>query len=185
VAEVLVQFTDQVQSDGISYMAKACGAPTPDGLWQGWIEFTSSDGRAVLRSGRETTQPNREDTVYWATGLTAVYLEGALHRTLKPRTRVASAADAAPAFDGPAPDAIEAPRSSVGILDPFSVYRKGESLLRRQLGALSDWHLVNIIQAHGLTSLSAPELNALTGPTLIELIVGAVRKGAGDTSIAP
>jgi hypothetical protein len=185
VAEVFVQFTDPVPGDGVSYIAKACGAAMADGLWQGWIEFTPSDGGAVLRSGRETTQPNREDTIYWATGLTAVYLEGALQRTLKPRVRVASAADAAPAFDAPAPDAIEAPTSSASILDPFSVYRKGESLLRRQLGALSDWHLVNIIQAHGLTNLSAPQLNALPGPALVELIVTAVRNEAGDTSIGP
>jgi hypothetical protein len=186
VAEVLVQFTDRVAGDGMYYAAKACGAPTVDGLWQGWIEFTPSDGGAVLRSGRETTQPNREDTIYWATGLTAVYLEGALHRTLKPRTPVASAADVVPAFDGPAPDAVEASRpSAASILDPFSVYRKGESVLRRQLGALSDWHLVNIIQAYGLSGLSAPQLNALTGPALVELIVGAVRKSDGDTAIAP
>ena len=41
------------------------------------------DGAAV-RSGRETTQPNRQDTAYWATGLTPVYLEGALGRALNP-----------------------------------------------------------------------------------------------------
>jgi hypothetical protein len=137
VAEVLVQFTDGVPGEGIHYTAKACGAPMADGLWH---EFTPSDGGAVLRSGRETTQPNREDTVYWATGLTGIYLEGALRRTLKPRVRVPSAADdTAPAFDAPAPDVIEPPRIPTSILDPFSVYRKGESVLRRQLGALSDW----------------------------------------------
>jgi hypothetical protein len=59
----------------------------PDGLWEGWIEFIPTDGGAPLRSRRETTQPNRDDAVYWATGLTPVYLEGALERALRPAVR--------------------------------------------------------------------------------------------------
>jgi hypothetical protein len=35
-----------------------------------------------MRTPRETEQPNREDLAYWATGLTQVYLEGALTRAL-------------------------------------------------------------------------------------------------------
>ena len=85
MAEVLVQFTDPVTgSDGRIYIARACGSEMPDGLWQGWIEFESAAGGTMLRSGRETTQPKREDAIYWATGLTPVYLEGALERALKP-----------------------------------------------------------------------------------------------------
>src|SRR4051794_15426110 len=82
MAEVLVQFTDPVIDHGVAYMARACGARGTDGLWQGWIEFSPIDGAPPLRSPRETTQPNRDDTMYWATGLSAVYLEGALRRTL-------------------------------------------------------------------------------------------------------
>lgn len=37
-------------------------------------------GGATLRTGRETTQPDREDLLCWATGLEPVYLEGALAR---------------------------------------------------------------------------------------------------------
>jgi hypothetical protein len=178
VAEVLVQFTDPIVGDGIAYTAKACGAPTAEGLWQGWLEFTPLDGDPVLRSGRETTQPNREDTIYWATGLSAVYLEGALERALHPRVRTATAADALPAYDEPAPHAIDGPRSSNPILDPFAVYRRGEPQLRRQLEALSDWHLVSIVRAYGLSSMTEPQLSALSAATLIELIVGAVNEEA-------
>ena len=88
VAEVLVEFDDAVMSeDGKNYTARACGAEMPGGTWQGWIEFIPLGKGEPIRSSRETTQPNRLDTVYWATGLTFIYLEGALHRAL---TRVRS-----------------------------------------------------------------------------------------------
>jgi hypothetical protein len=61
------------------------------------------------------------------------------------------------------------------ILNPFPVYRKGEALLRRQLGAFSVWHLVNIVRDHELSDLPAATLNAMTAADLIELIVAAVR----------
>src|SRR5918993_4582932 len=83
MAEVLTQFADPVAGpDGHAYRAQACGGPMPDGVWEGWIEFAPVGGGTPLRSPRETTQPNRKDAVYWATGLTAIYLEGALDRAL-------------------------------------------------------------------------------------------------------
>ncbi len=175
MAEVLVQYSEPVHADGVAYRARACGALASDNLWHGWIEFTPDDGGPVLRSSRETTQPNREDAIYWATGLTPVYLEGSLQRTLTRRERP-PVVEAVPAFDGPAPDTIEKPAPAESVLDPFSVYQKGEDLLRRQLGALSAWHLVNIVRAYGLSTLGQEELNALTGPVLVELIVSAVRR---------
>jgi hypothetical protein len=175
VAEVLVQYPEPVEAGSVTYMARACGAPASDNLWHGWIEFTPDDGGPVLRSSRETTQPNREDAIYWATGLTPVYLEGALQRTLTRRERHATV-ESVPAYDGPAPDTIPRPAPAESVLDPFSIYRKGEDLLRRQLGALSPWHLGNIVRAYGLSSLDASELDALTGPALVELIVSAVRR---------
>lgn len=83
MAEVLVQFTTPVKSeDGVLYMPRAWGGIADDGLWNGWIEFTAEDTGKMVRSARETTQPNRDDVLYWAEGLTAVYLEGALKRAL-------------------------------------------------------------------------------------------------------
>ena len=175
MAEVLVQFTEPIVADGVAYRANACGAPTSDGLWQGWIEFTPTSGGPSIRSRRETTQPNRVDAVYWATGLTPIYLEGALQRTLRPRTPVTRPPEPVAAFDSPAADAIDQAALPEAILDPFSVYRKGEELLRRQLSALSGWHVVNIIRAYRLSDLTPPELNALTRAALIEIVVGGVR----------
>jgi hypothetical protein len=180
MAEVLVEFTDPVSdSDGITYTARACGSEMGDGRWQGWIEFLPLDGADPIRSGRETTQPNRADALYWATGLTQVYLEGALERALKPFVRPPARSIAPPIFDEPAPD-IVSPPAAESILNPFSVYRKGESLLRRQLAALSVWHLVNIVRAYELSDLDADQLNQLTSAELVELIVTRVRLRAEE-----
>jgi hypothetical protein len=184
VAEVLVQFTDPVVSqDGETFLARACGAEAPDTRWQGWIEFLPVDGGEVLRTGRETTQPNRADALYWATGLTAVYLEGALERARRPLTISHEEAPIVePAYDGPAPEARIASTPADSILNPFSVYRKGERLLRSQLAALSPWHLVNIVRAHGLSDADPSVLSRMDGPTLIDLIVDAVRREVETTA---
>ena len=174
MAEVLVQFTDPVfDEDGRSYVASACGAEMADERWQGWKEFIPMDGEEPLRSGRETTQPNRVDAEYWATGLTPVYLEGALRRALKPLRLPPEAIIPPPAFDGPAADE-PAPPLAESILNPFSVYRKGETLLRNQLAALSTWHLANIAYAYELSDLDSPTLHRMPASALIELIVAGV-----------
>jgi hypothetical protein len=176
MAEVLVQFTDPVvASTGDTYVARACGAAMGDGMWQGWIEFLPVEGGEALRSSRETTQPNRQDTLYWATGLTSVYLEGALERALKPLERVTPPPIAPPAYEEPAPNFTPAPPANEGVLNPFSVYRKGEALLRSQLAALSPWHLVNIIRAYDLSDVDPKVLNQTPASVLVELIVTAVR----------
>src|SRR5262245_24499422 len=178
MAEVLAQFTPPVVSrDGTAYRAQAVGAPMDDGRWQAWIEFIPVTGGSPLRSPRETTQPNSRDAAYWAEGLTPVYLEGALHRALHPLVRHVPAAPA-PLFDEPAPAIIEKVDVPVAeaVLNPMSVYEKGEELLRSQLGALEVRHLVNIVLAYRLSDESAATLNKLTPSTLIELIVAGVRR---------
>jgi hypothetical protein len=74
-----------VTSTGRVYVARACGAPADDGTrrWHGWLEFMSAGDRAPLCTQRETTQPNRAATLYWAAGITPVYLEGALQRATR------------------------------------------------------------------------------------------------------
>ena len=172
----IVQFTEPVVSDdGTLYVARACGNEMPDGLWQGWIEYLPVGDGEPVRSGRETTQPKRDDLIYWATGLTAVYLEGALDRALKPAVRAPDPVIPPPVFDTPAGEDLPPRPAHEAVLNPFSVYRKGESLLRRQLSALSEWHLVNIIAAYNLSDVSEAELNRMPAAGLIELIVSNVR----------
>lgn len=176
MAEVLLEFETVVMGDnGRTYRARACGDDMPGGGWQAWIEFLPIGNGEPVRSARETTQPNREDTVYWATGLTPVFLEGSLRRALNPLTRT-PAREVVPAiFDDPAPSSRIAPTNGDAVLNPFSVYRKGEPLLRRQLSALSGWHLVNIITAHRLSDTDPAVLAATQPAELVELIIDSVR----------
>jgi len=178
MAEVLARFSHRVRDGAAEFRAQACGAPMSDGRWTAWVEFIPLDGGQPLRSPRETTQPNRTDAEYWAGGLTPVYLEGALQRAQSPlvRRRIASAE---PAFDEPAADLADPNRFPLPpdvVLDPLSVYQKGEGLLRQQLGALSSWHLVNIIRAYRLSQERVSVLNQLPAATLIARIVVACRR---------
>jgi hypothetical protein len=176
-----VEFAERVSNeDGKSYIARACGDKMADGMWQGWIEFIPIGGGEPVRSGRETTQPNRLDTEYWATGLTPVFLEGSLSRALKPLRRPpARLLPEPPIFNTPAAPIRTAPPAHESILDPFSVYRKGEALLRRQLSAMSGWHLVNIVKAYSLSDADPALLQAQRPAQLVELIIGAVRADTG------
>src|SRR3954469_25406280 len=139
MAEVLVEFDAVFRgADGATYKPRACARVQDDGLWEGWLECTDVERGTVIRSGRETTQPSRADTMYWATGLTRVYLEGALARALSPTRRAdPGRVEVEPAFDRPAPpfapiDGSAAPRA---VLDPFEVYAQGERVLRQELSA--------------------------------------------------
>ncbi len=167
MAEVLAEFANPITDSGVAYRAQACAARAGN-VWEGWIEFVPTDGGPAVRTTRETTQPNLTDAQYWASGLTYVYLEGALRRATNPLVRKVATPPRA-VFDAPAPEAI---------LDPFSVYEKSEALLRQELGALSAWHLVNIIRTYELSDRSAGDLNALPVPSLIDLIVAGVRADA-------
>jgi hypothetical protein len=69
--------------DGMQYRACVYGEQRRDGTWGGWIEFVPAQDGATsraLRTGQETSQPDRKAVEYWAGGLEPVYLEGALSR---------------------------------------------------------------------------------------------------------
>lgn len=178
MAQTLLEFSAPVEAaNGTRYRARACGVPMPDGLWHGWIEFEPIGGGEPVRSPRETTQPNRTDAEYWASGLTPIYLQGSLRRALSGPIHIPVSTVHPPLYDGPAPAATTVPsREGVthSVLDPFSVAAKGEGLLRRQLAALSAWHLVNIIEEYELSAEPVESLNVRSGAELIEIIVNAV-----------
>ena len=129
-AEVLVELRDVLSPEnGVTYHAHACGAPMTGGGWQGWVEFLPLDGREPVRTGRETTQPNRTDAVYWATGLTPVYLEGALERALNPLVVHHVDVDT-PAFEEPAPTMRMVGTPTAGHRS--SIARRSHLVLSRQ-----------------------------------------------------
>ena len=86
MAEVLLEYDRLlVRDDGRAYRARVWGSEAHDGTdrWQGWIEFLPIHGGSPLRTARETTRQERRCRVYWSTGLTRVYLEGAFERALR------------------------------------------------------------------------------------------------------
>jgi len=82
IPEFIHQHSDQVRdSHGNVYDAFVYGGQRTDGTWEGWIEFLPVDETLPSRrTGRETTQPNRADLGYWATGLEPLYIAGAFER---------------------------------------------------------------------------------------------------------
>jgi hypothetical protein len=74
--------------DGVRYTARAYMARQPGGRWEAWLVFFSLMDGTALATDRETTQSTRADVLYWATGLTETYLQGALERALDRRPEV-------------------------------------------------------------------------------------------------
>ena len=188
MAEVLVDFENTIAgTDGSRWAARACGRLGVGNMWEGWIEFVPLDlEQQPVRSRCESTQPSREDLLYWATGLSPVYLRGALTRALEPPLVRPTPRRVKPHFDGPAPSTVTAPprqarvhpRSSRvhPILDPFDVYAQGEDILIGQLDALDTPRLRDIARAYEL--MSAEQAESATRLDLASAIVNAARANA-------
>lgn len=70
-------------SVGNLYTVLVYGKPRTDGTWEGWLEFVPASAVLnVLRTDRETTQPDRRALEYWASGLEPLYLAGAFERAV-------------------------------------------------------------------------------------------------------
>ena len=180
VPELLVQFDEPlIAADGQGYEGQVWGREDDIGRWIGWLEFVPRDGAATICTDFETVQPNRRDLEYWATGLTLVYLEGALARAqyasgepATPHTAPAGASHAASAGASRAADAPPLPMRPA--LDPFNTYLQGEGILRAELGALSADRLRSIAVAYGIAS---PESSATSSADeLQEQIIAAARR---------
>jgi hypothetical protein len=63
-----------------TYTINVCGQARTDGTWEGWVEFHPVGRGSILRTERETSQPNHEALEYWADGLEPIYFEGAFAR---------------------------------------------------------------------------------------------------------
>jgi hypothetical protein len=185
VAEVILNIDAELSGPtGRLYRPRACGRSVDDdGRWEGWIEFVPTDESSVLRTSQETIQSDREALVYWATGLGAAFLEGALERALEPPPAVpVPTGPVRSAFDGPAPPAVHVsspvapPVRPHGVLDPFHVYAQGEDLLRQELAALDPSHLRDIVREHSLVGEEELDLGQMGRAGLVDLIMAAVRK---------
>ena len=84
MAELIHRHTARLKDSlGVYYTAFIYGEQR-GGTWEGWIEFHPETGAGpVLRTDRETTQPNAEALDYWASGLEPTYLQGAFARAVE------------------------------------------------------------------------------------------------------
>lgn len=193
MSDVLFEYDAELADQGgRRYRARAAGRERDDGRWEGWLEFVPEDGGPAVRTGRETTQPDRRFLEYWATGLTATYLDGALLRATTPEPEVRIVRTEPPPVGAPAPR--RAPRrkgpahhptrplearaaatgTPVAVLDPFAVFAEGDQVLRGQLRALASGQLRNIVKAYRLSTLTSDELERLGQSALVGLIMGEV-----------
>ena len=73
VADLVHEFAKPVNQYKVRAFAEKRG-----NVWIGWLEFKG--GGKTLKTGEETSQPDKKAVEYWATGLEPVFLEGALKR---------------------------------------------------------------------------------------------------------
>jgi hypothetical protein len=177
MAEVLRSFDEPIRDESGEYQARVVGRLADDRMWEGWFEFIPVGGgpQDALISAVESRQPERHDLVYWASGLTVVYAEGALQRAKRPvtvRTRVVEM----PVSDAPRPR----PRATIPratgpetVLDPFEVGEKSLDILAQELGAIGRARMLNIIAAYGLNPRQQ-DLQVFTDAQLVAFIVAAV-----------
>jgi hypothetical protein len=175
MAEVLVSFDQPVSHATGRYVSRAVTRQADDGMWQGWLEFDPLEAdRPTVVGPVESTQPTFVDVRYWATGLTPVFLEGALSRALSPLTVKVGVPDTA-ASDAPArrihPVPVGPPKPEA-VLDPFEVGARNLDILRQELGALNRSRLLNIIAAYDLNPAGA-DIEWMSDLQVIQFIVTA------------
>jgi hypothetical protein len=175
MTEVLVSFHAPISHATGQYAARAVTRHADDGMWQGWLEFEPLDAdRPVVVGPVESTQSKREHIQYWATGLTPVFLEGALDRAVKPLAVPAAVPERA-VSDAPAPrihPARVGGPTPEAVLDPFEVGARNLDILRQELGALNRPRLLNIIAAYDLNPAEI-DIDWMSDAQLIQFIVTA------------
>ena len=177
MAEVFVSFDTPISDDLGTYHARAIGCQAEDRMWEGWLEFVPVDGSAdVLVGPVESRQPERHDLAYWATGLTPVFLEGALQRARSPLT-VRVRPIEVPVSSEPARKAVTVarvmPSGPEPVLDPFEIGGKNLDILKQELGALNRPRLVNIIASYDLNP-GGEAISWMSDRQLVQFIVTAV-----------
>ncbi len=177
MAEVLRTFDTHIHDGITGYLARAIGRKAPDGMWEGWMEFVpTAKGADVIVGGVESRQPEREHLAYWASGLSAVFLEGAFDRARRPVTVPVRTVDL-PYSSAPEPRAVTVsrvmPPPPEPVLNPFDIGGRNPDLLRQELGAMNRPRLMNIIAAFDLNP-AGEDLSGMTDHQLSHFIVYAV-----------
>ena len=81
MTDVLHAFRDPIEDRRGAFHGRVVGRRAGDGTWAGWLEFApANDAGSPLVTEVESHQQTHMQLLRWATGLTPVYAEGALHR---------------------------------------------------------------------------------------------------------
>jgi hypothetical protein len=78
--ELIYEHPHPISHGGANYRVSVYGVERKDGTWSGWLQFRDTKTGVTTKTGQETSQPNRDALVYWATGVEDVYLDGAVRR---------------------------------------------------------------------------------------------------------
>ena len=80
--EVLREYPTLVGGvDDRAFVAQIWGRETSGGRWEAWIVFVPITRGQMRRTERDTVQATRAAVEYWASGVTSIYLQGALNRS--------------------------------------------------------------------------------------------------------
>jgi hypothetical protein len=174
MAEVLRSFDEPIRHASGTYHARVVGRYAEDRMWEGWLEFVPIEkGGNLVVSASESRQPERVHLEYWAQGLSAVYVEGALERALHPIS-IRVRATELPVSEAPAARLVTV---SVGgprpILDPFEIGARSLDILGQELRALGRGRVLQIIAAYDLNP-NGHELSRMSDEQLVRLAVGSV-----------
>lgn len=136
--QLLQEFETPIRDrEGNLHRVYLYGRGRPGDTWQGWLVFEQAGVR--LSTPVETTQPNAEAVLYWASGLTEAYFDGALERARKGATGTGAVAESVPE---PLPEPV------VGV---------DHETHRRRLEAL-EAEILDVFRVHGLTRLRTQTL---------------------------
>ena len=81
MADILHEFGGPIEDRRGVFHGRVVGRQTGDGTWEGWLEFApANDAESLLVTAVESRQQTHVQLSRWASGLTSVYAEGALHR---------------------------------------------------------------------------------------------------------
>ena len=86
---LMIELSDTVSDERGTFHARVMARERNDGSWEGWLEFVpAGDDSRRYATPIETRQHDRVTMERWASGLTAVYADGALARARTLRTVV-------------------------------------------------------------------------------------------------
>jgi hypothetical protein len=138
-------------ASGDTYLVFVQGRSRPQDTWEGWLVFERQRDARRFSTPVETTQPDEQAVLYWASGLTDTYLEGALDRALSVSIAPRSMAEAPPLV-GYGVDAVEHSRRLTlierHVLALFQNIRLTRLLTERVLDQLPYAH-ADVVRALG------------------------------------